>query len=387
MESPMKTAIPTQIARLSLALTALALLLATGQSQAQTWIGGTDNTTSNTANWKDGVLPAQPAANLIIYFDSATNLTPNNDYLEKIRDLRFAAASDGMVLSGDAMELGAPSKDGGTANNLVVEGDPEVTINLNLRFMSLNTTSHRSITMSDAGKLTINGEISSNNAFEIVKTGDNSTLILTNANTFSGGLRNNGGTIYLNNTTGSATGTGRVRGGSAAVYGGSGSFSGNYSGSGTIRPGATGNGDIGTLTAGANVTWSPNETLPDSLKAWEFDLETAADSLASAAAGDSTQDQLSIGGDFIKNTGTGSTFNFDFLGGGEEGWYKLVDWAGTTDFVGSDFGATNLDSGLTGSFTIDSGALYLNVIPEPSSVALLLGGLGALALLRRRRRS
>jgi len=380
----MKTAIPTQIARLSLALTALALLLATGQSQAQTWIGGTDNTTSNTANWKDGVRPAQPASNLIIYFDSATNLTPNNDYLDIIRDLRFAAASDGMVLSGDAMELGAPGQANPTANNLVVEGDPEVTINLDLKFNGPSTTSHRSITMSDAGKLTINGMISSSNAFEIRKTGVNSTLILTNANTFSGGLRNNGGTIYLNNTTGSATGSGQVWSNSDAVYGGSGSFSGNYSGAGTIRPGATGNGDIGTLTAGANVNWSPSDL---NLKAWEFDLETAADSLASAAAGDSTQDQLSIGGDFTKDTGTGSTFNFDFRNGGEEGWYKLVDWAGTTDFVGSDFGATNLDSGLTGSFTIDSGALYLNVIPEPSSVALLLGGLGALALLRRRRRS
>jgi autotransporter-associated beta strand protein len=384
MESPMKTAIPTQIARLSLALTALALLLATGQSQAQTWIGGVDNTTSNTANWKDGVRPAQPAANLIIYFDSATNLTPNNNYLSAIRDLRFADASDGMVLSGNAMQLGAPGKTGNT-NNLTVEGDPKVTINLNLQFMSPDTASPRSITYgSDAGELTINGVISANRAFEIIKTGVNGTLILTNDNTFSGGLRNNGGTIYLNNTTGSATGSGQVVSNSDAVYGGSGSFSGNYSGAGTIRPGATGNGDIGTLTAGANVTWSPNDS---NLKLWEFDLGTAAASLASAAAGDSTQDQLSIGGDFIKATGTGSTFNFDFLGGGEEGWYKLVDWEGTTGFDESDFGATNLDTGLTGSFEIDNDALYLNVIPEPSSVALLLGGLGALALLWRRRRS
>ena len=45
------------------------------------------------------------------------------------------------------------------------------------------------------------------------------------------------------------------------------------------------------------------------------------------------------------------------------GVYKLVDWSGTTAFAASDFTASNLASGLTSSFTVDSGtsALYLTL--------------------------
>ena len=59
-----------------------------------------------------------------------------------------------------------------------------------------------------------------------------------------------------------------------------------------------------------------------------------------------------------------------------------MDWTSATTFVSGDFVASNLASGLSGTFTVDSGtsALYLNVVPEPSSA--LLGGLG---MLRRRR--
>lgn len=74
-------------------------------------------------------------------------------------------------------------------------------------------------------------------------------------------------------------------------------------------------------------------------------------------------------------------------GGGTEGWYKLLDWSGTTTFTDTDFLATNLNTGLTGTFTVDSGtsALYLNVTAIPEPKAALLGSIGLLLLLRRRR--
>jgi hypothetical protein len=51
-----------------------------------------------------------------------------------------------------------------------------------------------------------------------------------------------------------------------------------------------------------------------------------------------------------------------------------VDWAGTTTFdygVNGNFVATNLTSGLTRTFTVDSvsEALYLTVVPEPMPLA------------------
>ncbi len=104
--------------------------------------------------------------------------------------------------------------------------------------------------------------------------------------------------------------------------------------------------------------------------------------------GSSIQDMLNItgiGSDFLK--GRGSSFTFDFANTGAVGFYKLVDWAGTSNFSAGDFLATNLTSGLTATFTVDGGtsALYLNVVPEPNAAALV-GGFGMLALLRRRRR-
>ena len=100
-----------------------------------------------------------------------------------------------------------------------------------------------------------------------------------------------------------------------------------------------------------------------------------------------TSDLLNITGSFTK--GTGTTFSFDFLGGGTNGWYKVVDWSVGTSFVAGDFQATNLASGMTGSFTVDgaTSALYLNVVPEPATWALLAFSMTTVLVLRRRRNS
>ena len=100
----------------------------------------------------------------------------------------------------------------------------------------------------------------------------------------------------------------------------------------------------------------------------------------------------------------------DFLGTGEVGFYKLFDstlaaatiatdtWGGlvydtSTGVVSSGLNVTNLDTGLTGTFIMgglssggDAGDIYLSVvaIPEPNAAALL-GSLGVLMLLRRKR--
>ncbi len=100
-----------------------------------------------------------------------------------------------------------------------------------------------------------------------------------------------------------------------------------------------------------------------------------------------TRDLLDItSGDFLK--GTGASWNFDFANTGSVGWYKLVDWTGTTNFVASDFTFTNLAPGLLGDFVVDNAtsALYINVfIPEPSTWAALIIALIAAFLLRRKK--
>ena len=197
------------------------------------------------------------------------------------------------------------------------------------------------------------------------------TLTLTGNSGYTGATNVTAGTLVINgnvstsaltsvNSGATLAGTGTV--GAATIHG-------------ILEPG---NSNIGTITSIGGVAWNSNNE-------WVFELGSAASSLALANAGTSTQDLLHItSGDFTKGTGSGFTFNFGNTG--EIGYYKLVDWAGTSGFTASDFIASNLTTGLTGNFTVDSGTqgLYVNVVPE-TNVPALVGGLGALLLLRRRR--
>lgn len=201
------------------------------------------------------------------------------------------------------------------------------------------------------------------------------TTILNAANTYSGGTFVTAGMLVANNSTGSATGTGAIQVSTGAALGGAGIISGTATISGSVRPGNS----IGTLTVGNDLTWNAGS-------AWVFELGASSVNLAAANVG-GTRDLLDltgVGSDFLKGTGSGWTF--DFANSGATGWYKIVDWTGTSTFSASDFSAINLPSGLSGSFTVDgsTSALYLNVVPEPASAAI--GGMGLLVLLRRRRR-
>lgn len=99
-------------------------------------------------------------------------------------------------------------------------------------------------------------------------------------------------------------------------------------------------------------------------------------------------DSLTIGGT-ISFANTGAGFGIDNLTG--INWGTILD--GTYTLIDGTLDSANLDNlGLANAYGIgggrsayfQSGSLQLVVVPEPSTAALL-GGLGALALLRRRR--
>jgi hypothetical protein len=300
--------------------------------------------------------------------------------------LQFSAGTDGMVLSGNAIQVG------NTADNinhaLETQGADSITISNNIEFIGRTGYSRNIYVTDSSGKLTLSGTLTSDTAtpnyrvFTLRKWGTG-TLIINGNNSISGNYVDflvNDGAAFINNSTGNGLGNGvDVAVSTDGTLGGSGSFNGTLDMTGTLKPGATGNGDIGLLTVNNDVTWKPNG------KTFDFDLGTAAASLASAASGGSTQDRLTIVGNFTKDTTFGTDFHFDFQGGGDKGWYKLVDWTGTTGFESDDFTATNLDAGYSGEFTIDSDALYLEVIPEPSTLSLLAVMFGAAIFTRRRR--
>ncbi len=243
--------------------------------------------------------------------------------------------------------------------------------NANIQVNTAGTTNTISIG-AKGNNTTFSGNISTNQGgkINVIKTGTG-TLTLSATNTYTGSTDVNQGTLLVN---GLISNSSALTVASDGTVGGTGVINGATTINGALAPGNS----IGTLTVSNTLTWN------SSTNAWKFELGAAGVSMLSPG----TSDLLAITGDFTK--GTGSSFAFDFLGTGTQGWYKLVDWSGTTAFAGTDFSAANLGSGLSGSFTVDSGtsALYLEVVPEPTTVALLtLSGIGLAGhVIRRRRR-
>ncbi len=209
------------------------------------------------------------------------------------------------------------------------------------------------------------------------------TLTLSGSNNYAGPTNVNGGTLLVNNTTGSGTGTGAVTV-NAATLGGTGSIGGavTVNSGGTLAPGAS----IESLAAGA-LTLNNGSTF-----AYELDTVSingdllkvngaldinATSTLSLADLSASTALLAGIKLTLINysgawNTGTFTSFADDatFVLGLNTWQINYNDITGGTNFSG--------EQTLANFVTI-------TVVPEPTSLTML--GLGAMGLLKRRRRS
>jgi autotransporter-associated beta strand protein len=234
------------------------------------------------------------------------------------------------------------------------------------------------------------GIISGTGTSGLTKTG-NGTLTLNGTNTYSGATAIDAGTLLINGSTSTSLVTVGVNG----TLGGTGTVGGNTTISGTHSPGNS----PGIQTFTGNLSYVDAGT-PDPSVSWELASNTTTVGVNPTAA----FDQIIVGGnlDFTDTT----TINLSFNGAGstvlwanalwdaDQSWL-LYDVAGTTsNFVKLNLATINwLDSGgnlfstTGGSFTLGQSGqdvlLNYTAIPEPR--AALLGGLGLLALLRRRR--
>lgn len=238
-----------------------------------------------------------------------------------------------------------------------------------------------------AGKLTLAGTVNYTGATTV----SNGTLVIASTATYgnAGGTIVNGGTFVYNSST-------------------------TFTGSLTLTAGTIkGSGNLGAvaLTIGTGVTLSPGNS-PGTFNSagtttyasggtylWEIN------SVSGTAGADPGWD-LALANAINLTATSGSKFNLDIAGlnlsnvsGAVNGWdpngtYSWIIASATTAVTGFDADAWDIDysafsnnNSVLGTFSVSQSGndILLNYsVPEPSTYALVLGGLGMLAFLRRR---
>lgn len=244
-------------------------------------------------------------------------------------------------------------------------------------------------------------------------------LVLTGANTYTGGTTVSSGALLAANNSGSATGSGTITVASGALLGGSGGVSGAVTVNGGISPG----GDGGVTNHGVGVLRTGGITFTNTSNLSVF--EVAANGYLSASQtlnGNATPNSAYLSSTANRATGSNDrlesqgALNLSDAGGLQiifaNGYtpsyghaYDLLDWTsvnmtsfnyGSTGSLRSGGAAENatfdlslpdLDSANTGWFYnmdlfLSQGVIV--VVPEPGRTVLLLLGICGLFLRRRR---
>jgi len=183
--------------------------------------------------------------------------------------------------------------------------------------------------------LTLLGNISeTGDARSLIKNGATTTLILSGASTYSGGTKLNAGTLTVNNTAGSATGSGPLTMGDNTTLTGNGTIGGTVTASGTAHI-APGDG-IATLTFGG--------------------LGLAEGTTLDFEGNGATFDQINLTGTNTLSFAGNAVMNLVELGQLNEGSFTLINYNGTPigDLTGKLTLANNVLSGLNATLFDDS---------------------------------
>ncbi|QIF00372.1 autotransporter-associated beta strand repeat-containing protein [Roseimicrobium sp. ORNL1] len=245
----------------------------------------------------------------------------------------------------------------------------------------------------DANNNTIGAVIAGSNG--LTKAGSG-TLIISGANTYSGNTYVGGGTLQVGIGGVGRTGTGDVlMNARGTTLAGTGTVQAStiltY---GKISPGDTAGTGVGTLSINGGLSLTP---LDDS----QGPLVTVTEL---TILNSTTSDKIVIGQDLTLNAAARIVVTFDagYTATVGDTW-DLLDWAGVLALngystganlrTGADDASTNLDlPTLTGglvwniSNVADGGSLRLTIegVPEPSRAMLLMAGVSAMVLRRRR---
>ncbi|MBK1825720.1 beta strand repeat-containing protein [Haloferula rosea] len=255
----------------------------------------------------------------------------------------------------------------GNNSNFLITGSAASTVSSVVSNVFTSNWTVEDATGSSATDLLISGTIIGSAA--MVKNGAG-TLEVTGNNTYTGTTTINGGTLLVNNGSGSGTGTGTLNVTAAATLAGAGTIGGNALVDGTIAPGNS----PGTLGFEGDLGLNSSSILDYELNPMDL------------TPGGGINDLMTIAGNFtldglLQVTASSGDFTSANLG---DTW-TLATYAGSLVDNGLELGAMpTLDP--TYSWSVSSatpGVVSLTIIPEPRSLLLVL--LGGLALARRRR--
>jgi len=256
-----------------------------------------------------------------------------------------------------------------------------------------NTMSNHTLLLTLApttGRVITLGSVVSNNGAIInsVVKDDSGTAILTRANTYSGTTTVSGGTLLVNNITGSGTGSGTVQVDHGATLGGTGRMAGALNVTGVLAPGGAvatlGSGAL-TMNTGSTFQYSVDSSVGLRIAAalqqvtGDLDLNGAVGLTLTDMA--STPSVFSMGTTFSLINYSGAwnhglfTYNSATLANGAQFRDGLNVWQIEYD---ATTGGSNFSSDYAGE---TSGFVNITAIPEPR--AAWLGCLGFLMLLRR----
>jgi autotransporter-associated beta strand protein len=203
----------------------------------------------------------------------------------------------------------------------------------------------------------------------LVKDGDG-VLNLNVGSTYAGPTTVSGGTLFVNNGSGSATGTGLVALASGTTLGGNGTIGGSVAVSGgTISPGNS----PGTLAIGGALAL-------DSLSLLDFELNASDQTV-----GGGINDLITLGSDLILD-GTLDVTSSPL----STGTWRLFNYSGNLTNNGLTLGSISLAPSHSASIeTSVLGQINLVVVPEPETIVLLGAGVAMLCvqLVRRRQAS
>jgi len=295
-----------------------------------------------------------------------------------------------------------------------ISGNNTITATSNIFLIGGNGNSEW---QSDAGLLTVNGNISDKAGVGTSRTltldgvsdglitgsmsnGDElmslakkgiGTWTLTGNSSYTGNTTINGGTLLVNNTTGSGTGLGNVIINNGGTFGGNGSITGGITlnSGGILSPGSS----IESLVSGSNI-WNGGSS-------YEFEFSTDGSGVAGIG-----YDLLAINGTLnLSGASNANPINIDLITmldattpGVLASWnpFASTTWLGFVTTTGGVisfsqdkfvFDTSGFQSPLHGNFSVVESQGRLDLlyiaIPEPATMSLL--ALGGLAMLRRRR--